>query len=332
MAPSSRTRSRCINIGLKIALFLGMAGAFVSAHAQTYPDRPIKLVVAFAAGGASDALARSVAQEASQKLGQSIVVENIAGAGGSVAARTVVRAPADGYTLILGSPGSMIINPLLQPNLPYDPQQFTPVSSLARISYALMIRQGLGAKNVSELVALSNSKPQGLTVGSAGTGSNTHLVAMAFMASTGAKVHHIPYKGTAPALNDLMAGNIDMLFDSVPVVIPQLQNSRVIVLAVTGAQRETAMQQVPTIAESGWPNFTANNWFGIFAPPKTPASVVEKLNQALNASLQDPRLRSRLQANGNRPAGGSPSELNKLVQDERASYQTLIKSSNISLE
>ena len=323
-------RNRLARIAAAIcAGLLGMAGAV---QAQGYPERPVKLVVAFAAGGASDALARMVAQEAARPLGQPMVVDNLAGGGGTLAARSVARAAPDGYTIMLGSPGSMIINPLLQPGLPYDPEAFVPVGSLARISYALMVRQGLGAGTVEQLVKLSRERPDGLTVGSAGMGSNTHLVAMSFMASTGARLRHVPYKGTAPAMNDLMAGNIDLLFDSVPVVIPHAQGRKVQVLAVTGAQREPVLPRVPTVAESGWPRFAANNWFGIFAPPGTPPAVVQKLNQAFNTALADPGLRQRLQAGGNRPVGGTPDELRQWVQGERASYRALIKSAGISLE
>ncbi|MES2251656.1 MAG: tripartite tricarboxylate transporter substrate binding protein [Pseudomonadota bacterium] len=290
------------------------------------------LVVAFAPGGASDALARLVAQAASKKLGQPIIVDNRAGGGGTLAARGVVRAPANGYTLMLGSPGSMIINPLLQPNLPYATASFTPVAPLARINYALMVRDGVDARSVKDLVNLSKSLPNGLTVGSAGVGSNTHLVAMSFIARTGAKLRHIPYKGTSPAMSDLMAGNIDVLFDSVPVVLPQVQNRKFRVLAVTGANRDSVMPKTPTVAESGWAGFAAANWFGIFAPPHTPAPIIEKLSAAFAASLEEPDTRSRLEASGNRPVIGTPNDLEQLLQTETTAYRNLIRDAKITLD
>ncbi|ADP18745.1 extra-cytoplasmic solute receptor family protein 146 [Achromobacter xylosoxidans A8] len=314
------------------ALCAGLLFAAGAAQAASYPDKPIKLIVGFAPGGASDTLARLVAQQASTRLGQQIIVENQAGAGGSLAARTLARAEANGYTVMLGSPGSMIINPILQPKLAYDPRKFTPISPLARISYALMVRQNLEADSVAQLVELSKSTPHGLTVGSAGIGSNTHLVAMSFVVGTGAQLRHIPYKGTAPAMADLMAGNIDVLFDSVPVVLPQVQSGKIRILAVTGASRETLFPDVPTIADSGWPSFTANNWFGIFAPPDTPAPVVHKLNEAFTATLQDESVRANLESSGNRPAPGTPQDLAKLVETERRDYENTIKQTHISLQ
>lgn len=318
----------------KIAAALTCAAwtAAGAAQAAGYPDKPLKLIVGFAPGGASDALARQVAQQASERLGQQIVVENQAGAGGSLAARTLARSQPDGYTIMLGSPGSMIINPILQPGLAYDPDTFTPVSPLARISYALMVRENLGVDSVAELVALSKARPDGLTVGSAGIGSNTHLVAMSFVVGTGAQLRHIPYKGTAPAMTDLMAGNIDVLFDSVPVVLPQVRSGKIKILAVTGASREALFPDTPTVAESGWPAFSANNWFGIFAPPDTPAPVVATLNAALRATLEDGAMRERLEAVGNRPALGAPEDLAKLVDMEKRAYADIIKRTNISLQ
>jgi len=320
--------------GIKIAaaLVFGVLAAAGTARAAGYPDKPIKLIVGFAPGGASDTLARMVAQQVSGKLGQQIIVENQAGAGGSLAARTLARADADGYTIMLGSPGSMIINPILQPKLAYDPGKFTPVSPLARISYALMVRKTLDADSVARLVELSKSRPDGLTVGSAGIASNTHLVAMSFVVGTGAQLRHIPYKGTAPAMTDLIAGNIDVLFDSIPVVLPQIQSGKIKILAVTGSSREPSFPDVPTIAESGWPDFSANNWFGIFAPPNTPAPLVRKLNAAFTATLEDDAVRKQLESSGHRPTPGSPESLAKLVETERQSYEDIIKKTNISLQ
>ncbi|MBO1018146.1 tripartite tricarboxylate transporter substrate binding protein [Achromobacter sp. SD115] len=323
---------RTTGIGIAAAFALGVLAATGAARAAGYPDRPIKLIVGFAPGGASDTLARQVAQHASGKLGQQIIVENQAGAGGSLAARTLSRAGPDGYTIMLGSPGSMIINPILQPNLAYDPGKFSPISPLARISYALMVRENLGADSVARLVELSKSTPHGLTVGSAGIGSNTHLVAMSFVVGTGAQLRHIPYKGTAPAMTDLLAGNIDVLFDSIPVVLPQIQGGKIKILAVTGTGRETSFPAVPTVAESGWPAFSANNWFGIFAPPNTPAAIVQTLNAAFTATLEDNSVRELLESSGNRPTPGTPEDLAKLVQTEKQSYEKIIKQANISLQ
>lgn len=311
---------------------LSMVAMSCTFAAQISPTRPVKLIVGFAPGGASDFVARALAQELGVALGQPVIVDNRVGAGGTIAARAVASAEPDGYTLMLGSPGSMVINPLLMKNLPYNLADFVPVGGVARISYALMVRKELPVRSVDELIALAKKSPDALTIGSAGNGSNTHLVAAAFMAATGVKLHHVPYKGTSPALNDLMGGTIDVLFDSIPVVFGQINGGSVRALAVTSSSREVVLPDLPTVSEAGGKGFVATNWFAVFAPKGTPATVVDRLNLAMQQALKNDRLKVQFQRSGNRPLPGSPANLSRMLVEEIASTKKLIQSSGISAD
>ncbi len=304
----------------------------VCAHAQNLSSKPVRIVVGFAAGGGSDFVARVLAQDLSSVLGQQVIIDNKAGAGGAVAARWVATSEPDGQTLLLGSAANFVINPLLSKNLPYETSDFLPVAAVARFSYALLIRKDLPIRSVAELIAFAKQNPEGLTIGSAGNGSNTHVVATAFMFTTGTHLRHIPYKGTAPALTDLMGGTIDVLFDSTPTVYSMINAGALRALAVTGPEREAVLGDVATIAELGYKSFNASNWFAIFAPKKTPVDTINKLNLSIQKTLQLPKVRKQYIDSGNQPIPGSSAELDQLVKSETANYKTLLSNAKITLD
>ncbi|WP_028603267.1 Bug family tripartite tricarboxylate transporter substrate binding protein [Ottowia thiooxydans] len=317
--------------------FAALAASALSSPAllaqPKWPVKPPKLVVGFAAGGGSDFVARALAQEIGGPLGQSLIIENRPGAGGIIAAQQAASAEPDGYTLLLGSAATFVINPVLMPNLPYDPQKdFVPVGGVARFAYLLLGRPGLETKTVQELIAFARQNPGKLTIGSAGNGSNTHLAAAAFQRAAGIQLRHIPYKGTNPALTDLRSGTIDLLFDSVPTVLGQVRAGALQALASSGKSREPLFPEIPTIAESGVPSFSASNWFAVFAPARTPPAVVATLNAAIQRALGSDKLKNQFASTGNIALPGSSTDLAQLVDEERNAYARLIKESGIRLD
>lgn len=311
------------------------APALYAGHAwpSGWPDRPPRLVVGFAPGGGSDFVARALAQAIAAPLGQPIVVDNRPGAGGAIATRAVATAEPDGYTLLLGSAANFVINPVLMPKLPYDAEKdFVPVGAVARFGYVLMARKGLSYEKLADLVAHARQKPDVLTIGSAGNGSNTHLAAAAFQKAAGIQLRHIPYKGTTPALADLAGGTIDLLFDSVPTVLGQVRSGALRALATTGMERETVLPSLPTLSEAGLPGFVASNWFAVFAPARTPVETVARVHAAMQKALASEGLRSQFLASGNVPLPGSSAALARLVKEERVSYARLIRESGITAQ
>ena len=306
--------------------------AMPAAHAE-YPDHPVTLVVGFSAGGGSDLVARILAQTLSQKLHQSVVVENKPGAGGVLATRKLAREKPDGYTLLLGSAAAFVINPYIQKDIGYDPRHdFVPVAPVARFSYVLLGNNKLPMSTLAQVIAYAKAHPSKLNIGSAGIGSNTHLVAADFMARAGIKLTHVPYKGTAGALSDLMAGNIQLLFDSVPTIMSQIKAGKVKAFGSTGEAREAEFPALPTIEQGGLKGFHASNWFAVFAPAGTSPAVVKRLNDAINASLADPALLERFKASGNTALQGSPADLAHLVRTETDSYRKLITRAGIHID
>ncbi len=323
-----------MRVGFKALAALSVCLAtYSSASAQDYPSRPIRMIVGFSAGGGSDFVARALADTLGKKLGQSVVVENKPGAGGVLATRGVARGTPDGYTLIMGSAAAFVVNPYMMKDVGYDPvEDFTPVASVSRFQYALMGRKGLKVSSVQELIDYARKNPKELTIGSAGVGSNTHLVAVSFMDKAGIELVHVPYKGTAGATNDLQGGNIDLLFDSVPTVKGPIMAGRVKAFATTGSAREPELPNIPTLSEAGVPGFQASNWFAIFGPKGMDAAIVKKLNTAINDSLSDPELQARFKTSGNIPLPGSSSDLSELVKKESAEYRKLIDDTGIRIE
>ena len=260
-----------------------------AAPAQDYPSRPVKIVVPYPAGGSNDIVARLVAQKLSERSGQNFLVENRGGAGGNVGAEAVAGSEPDGYTLLLTAPPPLTINAALYKNLAFDPARaFAPVALIASVPIVLAVHPSLGAKDVKELIALPRAKPGTINFGSSGIGTTNHLAGELLKSKAGIDIVHVPYKGAAPAMNDLVAGHIPMMFDNIPAVLPQVGAKAINAIAVAGASRAAALPDVATVAEQGIEGFEASAWFGLVAPAKTPAPVLAKLQSDVAAILQMP--------------------------------------------
>jgi tripartite-type tricarboxylate transporter receptor subunit TctC len=309
-------------------LFLHIPGQAQTAAA--YPAKSIRLVVPFTPGGSSDILARAIGQKLSEAWGQSVVIDNVPGAGGAIGADKVAKAPADGYTLLMGHIGTLAVNPSLFPNLPYDPiKSFAPVAWVARVPNVLVVHPGVPAKNVKELVALAKSKPGQMNYGSGGNGSAANLATEYFKLQTGTSLLHIPYRGTAPAVTDLVGGQTQLLFTGAPAVISQIKNGQVRALAVSSPKRMDALPDLPTVAESGYPGFEADQWYGVVAPAGTPADVITKLNTQINLALNSPELKNRLNAEGAIATPDTPANFGKLIATEIARWKPVISGGRV---
>jgi tripartite-type tricarboxylate transporter receptor subunit TctC len=295
--------------------------------AQGYPSKPIKLVVAFAAGGATDALARLMAAHLSESLGQQVIVDNRSGAGGNVGSSYAASSPADGYTLLLGAVGNIAINPALYASLPYRPRDLVPVGTIASTMNLLVARQGLGATSVQELVALARQKPGALTFASAGSGGSLHLSAELFKFMAGVNMVHVPYRGSAPALQDLLADRVDIMFDNLPSSSPHVQAGKLRALGVTARERSSVVPHIPTIAEQGLPGDEVVSWFGIFAPPNTPAPIVNRLATAMLEGTKSPELVSRIKTLGAEPMSLTQSQFTSFVNAEILKWDKVVKQS-----
>ena len=330
-----RTRSRYTR---RIAAACAAALAIVPlalAHAQklAYPERPLRLIVPFPPGGGNDILARAVGQRLAESLGQQIIVDNRGGAGGMVGGTLAAGANADGYTLFLGSMGGLAHNPALRPKLPYSPpRDFAAVSLLATSAFILVVYPGLPANSVKEMIALARAKPGTLNYGSAGTGSSLHLTGELFKHSTGVDIVHVGYKGTAPAIIDLIAGQVQMIFSTMPPPLPHVKTGKLRALGVTSAKRAKVVPEVPTIAEGGVPGFEVENWQGIVVPAKTPRAIVERLNREIGQVLQQPSMIAALGTQGLDPAGGTPAEFDKLIRVEIDKWTRLVRAARIQVE
>jgi tripartite-type tricarboxylate transporter receptor subunit TctC len=320
---------------MRIVLRAAMAGMALAgaglAAAQPYPGKPVRLIVGFAPGGGTDVLARSLAQQLTESLGQPFTVDNRTGAGGIISAELGAKAPPDGYTLLVGSLAAFAINPNLMAKLPYDPvRDFAPVGMFATLSYAVDVHPSLPV--VRELIALAKMRPGQLNYGSAGTGSSTHLAIEQFLLAAGVRMTHVPYKGNAPAMTALMSGEIAMVFDPVLTSAPLARAGRLRALAVTTAKRSALLPEVPTVAEAALPGYEAGNWFGVFAPAGTPRAVVERLNAAINAAMARSDMKERLLSQGSEPLSGTPEELGELVRRDIAKYAKIVKAAGIKVE
>ena len=301
--------------------------------APTYPQKPIRMIVPFTPGGSTDILARSIGQELAKAWGQSVIIENIAGAGGSIGADKVAKAPADGYTLLMGHIGTLAVNPSLYPKLPYNPvKDFAPVAWVARVPNVLVVNSNVPAKNVQELVALAKSKPGQLSYGSGGNGSAANLATEYFKMQTETAILHIPYRGTAPAVTDLMGGQIQMLFTGAPAVMGQVKNGQLRALAVSSPKRLDALPDLPTVAEAGYKNFEADQWYGVVAPAGTPREIVLKLNQQINVALNSAELKKRLTTEGAVATPETPEVFGKLIAQEIERWRPVISSGRVKAD
>ena len=329
----SRNRSGLIQralIGLSILL-----GSF-AVHAQTnssWPRETIRIVVSFTPGGAPDTLARVLAEDWQKTLGVPILVDNRPGHGGNIGADLVAKSNPDGYTLLIGTVGIHAINGALYEKLPYDPiADFTPISFLASTPNVLIVNKQLGVQSLKELITLAKSKPNELTFGSSGTGTSIHMSGELFKDLAGVQIRHIPYKGRAQSLPDLVSGRISMLFDNLASAQPLIRANEVIALGVTTLKRSPSAPDIPTLAEQGLRGFEAVSWFSLMAPAKLPKEIQARLNQLTIQTLSKPEIRSRLSNGGLEANPGSPEELSRYIQQEASKWRKIIQQSGARAE
>jgi tripartite-type tricarboxylate transporter receptor subunit TctC len=304
-----------------------------AAFAEDYPSRPITLIVPYAAGGGNDVMARIVAEKMSRTLGQQIVIENKGGAGGSIATRLIAKAAPDGYTLGLGGTGTLAINPTLYANVGYDPRKdFSPVGLIATSALIVLVNPGVEAKSVGDLIALAKRDPGKLNYASAGAGSGIHLASELFAHMAGIKLTHIPYKGSGPALTDLIGGHVSIYFSSLPPAIALVKQGKVRALAVTGPQRAASFPELPTVAEAALPGYQAVLHYGIVAPAGTPQPIIHKLNAALQAALAEGDVHARIAADGAEPLPGTPGDYAADIDREETKWSAIVKSSGARVE
>jgi len=313
-------------------LLIGLALCFAtSAQAQGYPDRPIRLIAPFPAGGLADVLARAVGDEMSKSLGQPVIVENRAGAGGNTGADAVAKAAPDGYTLLMSSAGILTANQFLYAKMPFDAETaFVPVSNVASMSMLVVVNPKVEAKTLKEFVVLAKAQPGKINFGSPGIGTTGHLGLAMLMHAAGVKITHVPYRGAAPAVTDLLAGQIDGVVDNPPTVIAHIQSGKLRPLAVAARERMALLPDVPTAAEQGVANYEASSWFGVAAPAGTPPTIVARLHQAIAAAVRTPAMQERFGKSGARRLGNSPQDFAAQIRAERASWGEIIKAANIA--
>jgi len=314
-----------------LAITAALAALFAAAPpaaAQDYPTRPITLVVPYAAGGGNDIMARTAGDQMSPLLGQQIVIENRGGAGGSIATRQVAKAAPDGYTLGLGGTGTLAIDPTLYGNVGYDPRKdFAPIGLIGTSALVLVINPSIPAHTVKELIAYAKANPGKLTYASAGVGSGIHLAAEYFRFQAGLEMTHVPYKGSAPALNDLVGGHVSMYFSSLPPAVALVKDGRLRALGVTGLQRSSIFPDLPTIAEAALPGFEAVLHYGIVAPAGTPAPIIAKLNAALQHAVTSDDMKRKLAADGTEPLASTPEQYAADIDKEETKWSAIIKKS-----
>jgi tripartite-type tricarboxylate transporter receptor subunit TctC len=308
-------------LGLALSL-LSLAGG---AAAQSYPNRPVRLIVPFPAGGATDVLARAIGLHAQEKLGQPIVIDNKPGAGGTIGSELAAKADPDGYTLLIATGSTHSIGPLINPKTPYNVERdFVPIVDVASTTSVMVVSPTLPVKNLQEFIKLAKSQPGKLNFGSSGNGTNSHLSGELFKAEAGVFMTHIPYRGTGLVFNDMVSGQVHMLMDNVVTAMPHMKDGKIRVIGVTSLKRLPFLPEVPTLHEQGLKNFDVSNWFGIYGPRGTPPEVVQKVNAAFNAALKDPELQKRLGNLGAVPTGGTPQQMAQVVSGETAKWRKLI--------
>ncbi len=303
----------------------------LSAMAQGFPNKPIRMVMPFAAGSGFDTIVRITALKMSEELGQQVVVDNQGGAGGIIASQLVSRAAPDGYTLIFHSVSTAAVLPAAYSNLRYDTRAFVPVSLVSDYPLVMTVHPTVPAKTVPELSALLKAKPDGYSYGSSGVGTGLHLAAELYKMSAGVEIQHIPYKGTAPAEQDLLAGRTQMMFAAVPSSVAKIKDGRLRALAVTTTTRSPALPDVPTMIESGLAGYNVPFWNGIYAPPGTPKAIVDRISQAAANAMRDPATAAKLRELGANPIGSTPAELDKFWQEQLVLYARITDKANIKL-
>jgi tripartite-type tricarboxylate transporter receptor subunit TctC len=314
------------------ALFALPLLAQYAAAETVYPTKPVKIIVSFPAGGTTDAVTRIVGQKLSAKWGQSVIVENRPGAGGNIGGAYVSRAEPDGYTLFSSAPGPLTINISLYKNLNFDPRKFVPVGMMADMPNVLVVGPTIKAKTMQELIAYAKQNPGKVSFATQGNGTTSHLTGVLFQSLTGTKMVHIPYKGSSPALTDIIGGQVDMMFDNITTSLPFYSQKRINILAVTAKSRIPSLPNVPTAAEAGLAGFESGTWVGLVAPPGTPAEIAAKVNKDLNEVLKQPDVIKQFAALGANPFRDSPAQMEAFLNGEIAKWRKVIQSANISLD
>jgi tripartite-type tricarboxylate transporter receptor subunit TctC len=326
------TQTNCRRRAVVLALAASAVARSIAVAAEPWPSRPIRMIVPFTPGGSTDILGRAIAARLSEALGQAVVVENRPGAGGSIGATEAARSAGDGYTLLMGHIGTLAVNPSLYANLPYDPRKsFVPVALVARVPNVLVVNPQVPAKDVAELIALAKAKPGQLRYASGGNGSAAHLAMEYFKLRAGVDILHIPYKGTAPAVTDVLGGQVEVTMTGVPAVAAQVKSGKLRALGVSGAGTVVTLAGVPTIAAT-IPDFDAIQWYGVVAPAGTPPPVIERLNAEINRALASPELRTRLEAEGADAAPGTPAAFGALINSEIARWKPVVERANMKPE
>ncbi|MFY1851119.1 Bug family tripartite tricarboxylate transporter substrate binding protein [Achromobacter xylosoxidans] len=326
-------RRACLRTALALAAAPLLSSAPFSAHADAWPQRPIRLLVPYGPGGSSDVVARAVAVEMSRDLGQQVIVENKGGGQGSIATVEAARARPDGYTLILGHVGTLAVNPTMMPNLSYDPRRdFAPIILLAKLPMVFAVGAKVPAATLPEFVALARAKPGVLNYGSAGNGSAGHLAFEMLKTAAAIDVVHVPYKGTGAQVTDLLAGNIDAAAAGIPGLLPHAQAGKIKIVAVGSAQRLPILPDVPTVAEQGYPGFESSQWFGLLAPAGTPQEAISRLQAAAQRALRTDAVRQRLAHDAAELSGAGPAEFAAFIDAEERRWSQVVKDARLSAE
>jgi tripartite-type tricarboxylate transporter receptor subunit TctC len=318
----------CIGAGLALA---AMLAALPQAYAQDYPSRPVKIIVPFPAGGTADVMPRVIGEWLSRKWGQPVVVENRTGAAGNIGAEAVAKAEPDGYTLLSAPPPPLVINQNLYPKLGFDPSEFVPIVIMGRVPNALVVNPKLPLNSVAEVIAYAKANPGKLTSATQGNGTTSHLTSELFQMMADVKFQHVPYRGSAPALTDLVAGSVDLMFDNLGVSLPLVKGGQLKLLGVATPKRMASLPDVPTIAET-LPGFESAAWFAIVAPPKTPQAVVDKINADVNEALRQSDIVQRLTQLSAEPIGGTPQATAAYMREEIERWHKVIKAANVKLD
>jgi tripartite-type tricarboxylate transporter receptor subunit TctC len=316
----------------RIAAIAALAAAtFVSA--QSYPTRPIKMIVPFPPAGSTDISARAVAGKLGERLGQPVVIENKPGAGGNIGTDVVAKAAPDGYTLVVGTVGTHAINPSLYSKMPYDHlRDFAPVILLSTTPNVLVVPAAFPANSVKDVIAMAKAKPGILTFASSGSGTSIHLSGEMFKSMAGLDMTHIPYKGSAPMLIDLMSGQVNMAFDNLSASMPHIKGGKLRALATTGATRSTALPDIPTVAEAGLPGYESTSWNAVYVPAGTPKEIVERLNREIRAILESPETRKFFAEQGAESGGGTPEQLAAFMRAETTKWSKVVKDSGAKVD
>lgn len=321
---------------MKLAITIAAASALAfssAAIADAYPTKPIRLIIPFAVGGSTDNLGRVLAARLSEKLGQQVVADNRPGAGGNIGTDLVAKAPADGYTLLFATEGTLGINPSLYKKLPFDPEKdFTPIAQFASVPNILVVNPKVQAKAVQELAAYAKSKPASLNMGSAGNGTTNHLSGELFQSMTGTSFTHVPYKGSGPAMADLLADQIQLMFDNLPGSLPHVKAGSLRALAVTSAKRSPLLPDVPTMAEAGVPGYDVEVWFGVAAPKGLPAQTLATLSKAITEISQEPATIEKILNIGATPLTSTPAEFGSRIQEARIKWAPIVAHSGAKID